>query len=233
MHRIQNFDARKQWSGCISDVMDQKECEGCWAYSTALVLSDRIRIQSMQRNEPSTLFAIFNGVLNSLSPAYMIRTNLCKIAPEIADPNMCMMGCKGGYIDKGMKYLQVHGCITLYDDHHKVPHPFYFRATGYHKITGIENIMNELSTKGPVVAGFAMYQNCFDEKFNRFYDRIEGKLLFHHAITIVGWLTYNSKKYWICRNSYGKKYMDNGYFYVLLGHNLCNIESDVWTIHPL
>lgn len=234
------FDARRRWPGCISDVMDQKACNGCWAYSTCLALSDRIRILGGKSPATAQLFVTVtrNGdaFLNSLSPAYMIRNNLCNT--ELAhrskiDPNFCQMGCGGGFIDLGTRYLMVRGSITLMDDAKRNPSAFHYTASKAYRIDGgVEAISREIMNRGPVIAGIAMYQNCHDEEFDDYYDSASGEVIFNHAICIVGWKRHNGKSYWICRNSYGKDYMDGGYMYLLRGSNFCNVESDVWGILP-
>ncbi|AJF97242.1 cathepsin C1-like peptidase [Pandoravirus inopinatum] len=41
-----NFDGRKQWNGLLSPVLDQGQCGGCWAFSSAGVLGDRFAIHT-------------------------------------------------------------------------------------------------------------------------------------------------------------------------------------------
>jgi len=225
----------------MSDVMDQKDCNGCWAYSTCLALSDRIRMRNANNGLAVPLFTYTTDpddgspILNSLSPQYMIRNNLCKIKNVHTNDKMCHMGCNGGYIDSGIKYLMVHGSITIHDDNVGNESARFYTARDTYKIPpDPASIASEIVANGPVVAGFDMYENCYNEEFDRFYNTAKGKLLFKHAMCIVGWTTnrQDGRKYWICRNSYGKNYMDNGYFYILMGSNFCNIESYCWGITP-
>jgi len=53
-----------------------------------------------------------------------------------------------------------------------------------------------------------------------------------HAIEIVGWGEEKGKKYWIIKNSWGKKWGRNGYFYMIRGKNNCKIEENVMTGVP-
>ena len=46
-----------------------------------------------------------------------------------------------------------------------------------------------------------------------------------HSILIVGWGEENGEKYWICMNSWGKVFGENGFFRILRGVNECNIET--------
>ena len=47
-----------------------------------------------------------------------------------------------------------------------------------------------------------------------------------HAVTIMGYnKDENGNLYWIVRNSYGTNFGENGYFRILAGSNICNIEA--------
>jgi len=51
----------------------------------------------------------------------------------------------------------------------------------------------------------------------------------NHAIAAVGWgeeiLNGELVKYWICKNSWGDRWGDDGYFYVRRGNDAMAIES--------
>lgn len=49
------FDAREQWLGCGTFVVDQGQCGGCWAASATNVLGDRACIHLMHDGSPITL----------------------------------------------------------------------------------------------------------------------------------------------------------------------------------
>ena len=56
-----------------------------------------------------------------------------------------------------------------------------------------------------------------------------------HTVLIVGWgETEDSppKKYWTVQNSWGIKFGDNGFFYVLRGEDNGAIESNAMAIYP-
>lgn len=228
------FDCRVEWNGTISNPLDQGSCDGCWSYSTCLALSDRLRINRSSKD----LFLKIRDedgsfILNSLSPTYMINNNLCDTVRGI-DNKFCKMGCGGGFIEYGLKYLSMRGTATLKDEMEGEINPKLYKLSKMYKIGGNKGIPAwvlislDIMNNGPVVAGFNAYDNYDDEKFDKYYNKIEGKELFNHAISIIGWKDYRNKSYWICRNSYGRDYMDNGYFYMLRGVNFCNIENDVW-----
>lgn len=84
----------------------------------------------------------------------------------------------------------------------------------YKRIETIEDMISTISQEIPIVSGIHVFSG-FDEL------RRDGKLsmpdsrdelLGGHAICIVGY--DNIKKYFICRNSFGQNWGDNGYFYM-------------------
>ncbi|XP_029818915.1 tubulointerstitial nephritis antigen-like [Manacus vitellinus] len=48
-----HFDAAAKWPGMIHGPLDQGNCAGSWAFSTAAVASDRISIHSMGHMTPA------------------------------------------------------------------------------------------------------------------------------------------------------------------------------------
>lgn len=206
------FDGRTIWS--LSKPQNQYECESCWAFSTALCFSDRLRISGHTRVD--------------LNPNYMVKNKICNSVMK----HFCkLQGCGSGGapLDIALEYLVINGCQDK--NSNKI-----FNADSYYRIQNsydmVSAMSDEIQNRGPVVAGFLAYENYHHEQFDYYYNTKSGRLMFKHAICIVGWKNGpNEKSYWICRNSYGTKYMDGGYFYILRGSNFCDIESYVWAIN--
>lgn len=106
----------------------------------------------------------------------------------------------------------------------------YFRCTYFYSIENDEiSIMKEIYKWGPVSTGMIVYSDfyTYDSK-NTIYDwdgvsvKTGG-----HAVEIVGWGEEKGVKYWIVKNSWGESWGKNGYFYIVRGKNLCDIENNV------
>ncbi|NWH69909.1 TINAL protein, partial [Piaya cayana] len=84
-----HFDAAAKWPGMIHEPLDQGNCAGSWAFSTAAVASDRISIHSMGHMTPA------------LSPQNLLS---CDTRNQ--------QGCGGGRLDGAWWYLRRRGVVT-------------------------------------------------------------------------------------------------------------------------
>ena len=93
----------------------------------------------------------------------------------------------------------------------------------------IMNIKFQIAKWGPVAGGFLVYENFMNDYDGRnVYDKVEGKVLGGHYISIVGW----GKDYWICRNSFGAEWGLMGYFYMKMGLEECKLEYNITSVSP-
>ena len=116
-----------------------------------------------------------------------------------------------------------------------------YKAGGFYMVPGIKssdptkpagseyNIRKEIYKWGPVTSGLMVYQDFMDWDGKGIY-QYDGKSekIGGHAIVIMGWgETSRGKKYWIVRNSWGAEWGDKGYFKIVRGKNMCEIEDNV------
>jgi len=79
--------------------------------------------------------------------------------------------------------------------------------------------------------GFQVYKDFFNyktgiyKKTSPFWDYAGG-----HAVKIVGWGNENGTNYWICANSWGETWGENGFFKIAFGQ--VGIDSDVYACLP-
>lgn len=79
----------------------------------------------------------------------------------------------------------------------------------------VSNIKREVMMRGPLAAGFSVYNNFFDFFTNTpmgIYTTPSGGVVGGHAVTIAGWGTENGVDYWLIRNSWGHLWGVEGYF---------------------
>jgi hypothetical protein len=104
----------------------------------------------------------------------------------------------------------------------------YYSVAGVKKDGGSEyNIRDNIYKWGPLASGIQVYPDfyTFDPK-NIYEWNGKGSQVGGHAIEIVGWGDENGKEYWIIKNSWGIDWGDKGYFRMLRGVNMCEIESN-------
>jgi hypothetical protein len=186
------FDSRQSWPGLISGPYDQLDCGSCWAFSTALVFSDRLRIQYRPKEllrrfyyQPSDSSPKSYSVINNISPYQLIFCNLCTnrdISQNLVP--ICNYGCSGGVILNAFEYLVKRGgnsILTTFPQpalpsqsstfvcDFTYSQPIYrgkykFLVTLPTDTDDIrqKKIKEELYVNGPVSAAFTVYSSFYD-----------------------------------------------------------------------
>ena len=105
----------------------------------------------------------------------------------------------------------------------------FYTIAGVKKDNGSEYFIRDNIYKwGPVLTAFKVYSDfyTFDSKTEIYSWNGKGKQVGGHAVEIVGWGKKGNAKYWIIKNSWGKNWGRNGYFYMKRGNNECSIEEN-------
>ncbi|KAM5247016.1 tubulointerstitial nephritis antigen-like isoform 2-T2 [Ctenodactylus gundi] len=246
------FKASEKWPNLIHEPLDQGNCAGSWAFSTAAVASDRVSIHSLGHMTPV------------LSPQNLLS---CDTHHQ--------KGCQGGRLDGAWWFLRRRGVVS---DHcypflgrerdEAGPSPpcmMHSRATGrgkrqatarcpnshvhandiyqvtpaYRLGSDEKEIMKELMENGPVQALMEVHEDFF---------LYQGGIYSHtpvsqgrperyrrhgtHSVKITGWGEETLPdgrvlKYWSAANSWGPSWGEGGHFRILRGSNECDIESFV------
>jgi len=213
------FDARKQWPGCISEVRQQEHCGSCWAFSGSTTLADRFCVAS-------------NGKIKTvLSPQDFVSCDKSNYA------------CQGGLLDKLWNYLEKSGIVEekcfpyISGDGQNIPQCqnnvcadgketfTKFRAViGSSKpLTCAAQIKLDLYKNGPIQTGFIVYEDFMHYK-SGVYAYTHGKKLGGHAVKIIGWGVEAGNEYWIAQNSWGPAWGEDGFFRIKLGE--CLFDSN-------
>ncbi len=98
------------------------------------------------------------------------------------------------------------------------------RISGWHILSSISDMKNWISTKGPLVACFTVYEDFYAYK-QGIYSHVTGDEQGGHCVSVVG---YNDiERYWICKNSWGG-FGEGGFFRIAYGE--CGIDSEMFAI---
>jgi len=100
------------------------------------------------------------------------------------------------------------------------------KITTWQIVTSVTDIKNWISTKGPVVACFTVYDDFFSYH-NGIYSRVSTNVAGGHCVSVIG---YNdTEQYWICKNSWGTGWGENGFFRIAYGQ--CGIDAQMWAVN--
>ena len=99
------------------------------------------------------------------------------------------------------------------------------KITAWHNLTNIAKMKEWISTKGPLVACFTVYDDFFSYS-SGVYRHVTGDAVGGHCVSVVG---YNdTARYWICKNSWGTARGESGFFRIAYGQ--CGIDSNMQAI---
>jgi len=204
-------------------------CGSCWAHGTMSSVADRIKILrngawpdyevavqyilncgtnvagSCDGGSPTGAFQFAQGGIPiNTCLQYEAADNAC------SDINTCR-NCKGPP-GSGTCWAQ-----TNYTK---------FYVDQYSEITGVQNIMAEIATRGPVAAGI---DATVLETYTGGIITATTPANIDHVISIVGYGTDNATgiDYWICRNSWGQYWGEDGWFRIVRGQDALGIEDMV------
>lgn len=209
----ENFDPRKEkFSKCIHPILNQGHCGSCWAFGSSEVLSDRFCI---------------NGKDLVLSPQ------------DLTSCDRYDHGCQGGGIEEPFRWMMNFGIVTLScfpytsGDGHVPPCPskcvnsekfekFKCKPGTLISTDDVEEEKQDLYEHGPMDTGFNVYQDFMTYK-SGIYSHKTGKYLGGHAVKVLGWGVEGGVKYWLCSNSWGTTWGEQGFFRIKMGD--CDIDG--------
>jgi len=242
-----SFDAAEHWSNCtvIGNVRDQSACGSCWAFGSVSSFEARACIatgKDIKYSPEDTAFcsnagfgcqggnSAWNwfkteGVVTggdypdagsgetcypySLAPCahHVPASDKYPACPSDEGSAQCKSTCTDS------------GYSGSYDSDK-------LRATSAFSVRGEDNIMQELTTNGPLYVAFDVYSD-FETYKSGVYHATTSDYLGGHAVTMVGYGTLNGEKYWKIKNSWNEQWGDNGHFLIRRGTDECGIESQV------
>jgi len=210
-----NYD----WNSCgvITAVYNQGQCGSCWAFSATETIE--------------SYFALGGGQLTQLSMEQIVD---CDTAGED-------QGCNGGFPSGAYQYVESAGGLDPLSDYPYTAgegesgscqfnkQEVAATVSSYASVDGESGLYSQSSSSsgGPVSV-------CVDASSWQDY---QGGVLtscgedVDHCVQLTGYNSYGqSGAYWIVRNSWGEDWGENGYIWVAIGQNLCEIGSYATTV---
>ncbi|HSX02249.1 MAG TPA: C1 family peptidase [Candidatus Saccharimonadia bacterium] len=208
------------------DVYDQGQLGSCTANALAAAYDMERRRQGQEPIGPSRLFIYYNerareGTVDTDAGAYL-RDGMKVLAKLGVPPESEWL--------YDISRFTVKPSAQCYADALSNQVLSYARI----KVTSDDTNMRSCLAAGrPFVAGIAVYASFESDEANRTgvipVPKPNEELLGGHAILVVGYDM--AAGYFICRNSWGKRWGDAGYFYLPLAYLTDReLTSDLWTI---
>jgi C1A family cysteine protease len=209
-----SFDWRHENPEVVRPIKDQGRCGSCWAFAAVGAMESTLMINGN-----------FSG--EDLSEQFVVSCDKRNF------------GCNGGYMNRVYDFLTKTG--TADED----CFPYVSGLTGIsprckercsewadrvEKITGWEWVANNENDikdvvywSGPVPSTMYVYLDFFTYQ-GGVYERSSEEYIGGHAVIIIGWGMEGEVGYWICKNSWGTEWGEQGYFKIKWGE--CGIGGN-------
>ncbi|KAL0205534.1 hypothetical protein P9112_000841 [Eukaryota sp. TZLM1-RC] len=205
-----HFDIRS--FNCGNYTIHQGLCGSCYAWAAVTSLQDR--------------FCYNNHKTAPLSPQSIISCGWSNL------------GCSGGSPWLTYNYLKRHGSPSLqcYPYSSGMGHrttcrrncvdgsPFdlyYSNETFFYRTES--DMQAGLFLHGSMQIAFFVYADFLSHQLG-IYHHTKGRLLGVHSVRLIGWGTESGVPYWLCANSFGDDWGDQGFFKIRRGSNECGLE---------
>lgn len=201
-----SFDTRLVWPASGIPVRDQGNCGSCWAHSATEVLSARAKILGYNFNlsaEPLIKWCLSG---HTTPNKYMNSKNTCD-GSDLQTPWKFLTSI--GSVPIGPKF----NCSAKQKWFHSNSRRNYEISNG-NLAYNIRTIQQELMSHGPIQVAFDVYLDfvTYEEGIYQKSNAPGNTYLGGHAVMLLGWGYLNGMYYWICQNSWGKDWGQNGFF---------------------
>jgi len=207
-------------------------CGSCWAHGSMSSLADRIKILRKGAHPEYNLaiqYILNCGTSTAGSCGGGSATGAFQFAKDKGIPlDTCLQ-----YEAKDLSCSDINTCRNC----HPPANPSNCFAVKnftrvfvdqYASVHGVDNIMAEISTRGPVAVGIDA--TVLEDYTGGIITKTSPSSI-NHIVSIVGYGTDNGVDYWIGRNSWGQYWGEKGYFRIIRNKNALGIESMVsWAV---
>lgn len=226
-----SFDSRKQ--GWITPVKDQGKYETCWSFASAAVIEANLikngfAGKDIDISENSIAYFFYNRQTDSFgytSGDYnmIARTGYDYLTASgtLQGTGIALVSGAGIHTESQSPYLTKPADTLCYQGDYSVKNLYVYNYNSVNLDATIDKIKGAIKEHGAVAAGMYFSSAYYDKNKASYYTTLKSA---NHAITIVGWDDNYSKDNfvnkpnrdgaWIVKNSYGKGFGKDGYFYL-------------------
>jgi C1A family cysteine protease len=207
------YDART--AGWVTPIEDQGGCGSCVAFGTTAAVEAAVRIAYSNRTLPVDL--------SEAQVFYCYGKAAGATCGSGWWPDGALNGYKNGVVDAS--------CFpyTAGDQNCNLCSNSKDRMTwisSWHVINSTSDMKTWISTRGPMTACFTVYNDFFSYSSGVYSPDTASGVAGGHCVCVVG---YNDAgKYWICKNSWGPGWGEQGFF--CIAYNVCGLDSEMWAV---
>ncbi|XP_065846438.1 uncharacterized protein [Oscarella lobularis] len=196
----------------LRDADDQEKCGSCWAIAATHAFDDYRSIKATSKVEPTSahrlasccMYAGCNGCQGGKPGSAFYYLNRKGTVPNTCQPYDLYQLCS-----------EPNTCENECSEGSALPSPLTLDT--YSVVEATTAQMKLAVAEGPIVAGMLIYTDFLMYK-GEIYRYMGGNYLGVHLVEVVGYGSdENGQGYWICKNSWGKNWGDNGYFRIATG----------------
>ena len=195
------LDWRNYGGNWITSVKDQGDCGSCWAFATTALLEAMVKISK------------------NISQDIDLSEQMLLSCSNAGDCDL------GGYEYKAAEYIKRTGipnesCYP-YSAIHSPCNPCsgwaarVVRITSWGWVAGSSAAIETALQGGPVTSWMAVYSDFYHYRSGVYQPTASASYQGGHFVVVVG---YNhAERYWVCKNSWGKAWGENGFFRIKWG----------------
>ena len=213
------YDARDIYAGQVPckayQALNQGSCGSCYAFAAASAYNARLcRFNPSSLGNtlvsPQEMIDCANGCDGGNS-LFVFQTMVTKPNVEMwCDPYSATKQTCGGVCGGGNTYTGLPGSV---------------RTVGGAGPNGVLQMQLELIRGGPGVVSFMVVNDIFAYSKGIYVPSATASQVGGHAVVLVGWGVENGVPFWICQNSWGAGWGENGFFRIGRGSDVATIES--------
>ena len=206
----------------LTSIKDQHPCGSCATFSTVGMLEAHIKIATDNDFiEPNLAEQVVWSCAGDLMPPATFFHTLGFLKSDGTTDEGCFPYDQAQCEDNMLGRLD---CADRCQD--AAARSYGIKDYKFYMFSGPEPFVQALQ-QGPMVAGFMVFED-FEAYTGGVYEHVSGQMLGGHAVSIVG---YDSEEeYWICKNSWGPDWGENGFFRVRWGQGLLDFGYQAATI---
>ncbi|CAM9650580.1 unnamed protein product, partial [Phaeothamnion confervicola] len=223
-------------------------CGSCYAHGTLMALNDRIKVA--KRGKAPDVMLSRQSFLNC-GPAHGFGSgcgggepkDIYSFMYEVGLPDETCNNYVAAVDGQCDAAAMCRNCMAIEQENGELTHECWpvqnytsYHVSAFGRVSGEDGIMAEIFARGPVTCGFIS-----DEDFDFGYEGgiwqkavpAQNASEVNHDVEVTGWgVTTEGVPFWQCRNSWGSYWGEKGFFKILRGSNLNEIESECWFAVP-